>query len=350
MRLTPFLIGLLMAALCLGAAGGCKNKNKNKDKDKAPGVKDEWETGKYVPPPPPTKKLKALPRFTCRDVGKLRTWRYNPTLTHLSDGRVLVVGGRQRKGWLTSTEVINTGTWKSKMGKPMLKARALHSALKLADGRVLVVGGGARELELYDPRRNAWVMAGRLARDVVGTAAVQLPDGRVYLAGGESTDQRAYRSEAYTWLPKTGRLKALPRLKEGIRGQAFVASGGKIALLVKLLESSALTLRVTEPDKGTLAPLKAEGLLLKAVQAMARMPGGEQVVLAPGPDGPPATPPTGLKGKTLLRFFPSRLSWRLLARLGHDHSGGSVLALAPDRILVLGGSRADRSTIEVCAP
>lgn len=80
------------------------------------------------------------------------------TATRLSDGRVLVAGGRGRSRnlsmnpVLSSTEIYNpeTGLWTP--ANPMAQARSNHTATLLADGRVLVLGGSRFTFgEIYDP-------------------------------------------------------------------------------------------------------------------------------------------------------------------------------------------------------
>lgn len=225
----------------------------------------------------------------------------------------------------------------------------MMGTLGLSDGRVLVYGGGARTLELFDPKSRTWRPAGRLKQDAVGVAGVQLADGRVYLAGGELTDRRAMSKAAALWDPKTRRLTGLPPLKQGLRGMAFLTDDGKLGLLAKLAEGDRPKLFVTDPRQGTLEPLAAKGLELKALKELGRSKG--EVLLAHGPDGRLIRPPTGLRGAALLRFFPSRRSWRTLAKLDHDRgSGGAVVALSADRILVLGGAAERDSAVELCTP
>lgn len=332
---SPLIVALALAI----AAGGC-------DKKKA--AKDEWETGKYVPPPEPAKKLPPLPTFSCSAAGKLKKWRYGPVVSALPGGRVLVAGGRQGKAWLDSAEIFDPATGKSESAAPMKQRRVMHGALRLTDGRVLVYGGGSKDLELFDPAKKSWRAVGRVKKDTVGIAAVQLSDGSVFLAGGDLTDRRALSDGAFRWNPGKRRVKVLTPLKVGVKGEAFLADGGEVVLLAKQGDEERRKLLRVEPGKGELTPYKSDKLLFKALQEMGRMKGGNDVVLAYGPDGKPTSPPTGLRKKVLLRFFPSRMSWRTLARLEHDHSGGATLALSPDKILVVGGSDAEKSSVEIC--
>lgn len=84
------------------------------------------------------------------------------SMTPLSDGRVLVSGGYDRDRALgseptplTSVEVFDPATGQWTATTSMGTARHGHSMTLLSDGRVLVVGGGdardARSAELFDP-------------------------------------------------------------------------------------------------------------------------------------------------------------------------------------------------------
>ena len=124
----------------------------------------------------------------------------------LTDGRVLVVGGRV---WgqinLDSAELYDprSGTWTTT--GPLNEARAFHTASLLADGRVLVAGGSEVDpqgdslvpmdsAELYDPVAGTFTAVGPMTIPRGGTSmccgdmgdlsTTVLPDGRVLIAGG----------------------------------------------------------------------------------------------------------------------------------------------------------------------
>ena len=332
---------LLLAALVALAA--CKDKAKKKD---------EWATGKYVPPPEPKKqeKLAPLPRLTCAPAGTLSTWRFDPVLAPLPGGKVLVAGGRQGKKWLSSSEIFDPAAGRSRAAGPMKHPRAVQGVLPLADGRVLVYGGGERALELFEPARRGWRVVGSLAKPAVGVLGTQLPDGQVYLAGGELTDRRGMSADAFLWEPKSGKLRPLPPLKRPLRGQAFVDGAGKVVLLARGEDEARSSLLVTDPKKGTLEPYNSDELLVRSLRELARMPRGDETRLLWSSDGKLASPPTGLHDKLVLRFFPSRMSWRTLARPSRNHDNGAALALDRGRILVLGGADAGHAGPEICTP
>ena len=156
------------------------------------------------------------------------SWLPGPTLLHarshhtgtlLSDGSVLVVGGRQRAPWggvLSDLGIVPeverldpvTQHW-HELGRPEL-GRADHVAVRLADDRVVFLGGFqapygkwplavAKSVLVYDHGawRNLlddWNVAERLAHEEierhlarVGHTVTVLPDGRWLLVGGDTS-------------------------------------------------------------------------------------------------------------------------------------------------------------------
>ena len=337
----------LAAALALIVVGGlgCKEEKKN-------AAKDELTQGRYVPPV--ELKLKPLPRFECKVVGNLLKWRFDPTLSPLPGGKLLVAGGRQKDGggWLQETELLDPTSGKSEKGPKMKMPRAMHSTMLLKDGRVLVYSGMVKELELYDPKANKWLSAGKLKKDILGAVAAQLPDGRVYIAGGDPMGAAEFSTTGYFWDPKNRRVKKGTTLKEGRQGDAFLTKEGKVVLLARTYGATKRALESLDLETGDLKPFKFkdDDVKWKSLRELGAMRGGEQVALARGPDGKTSSPPTALRRKTVLRFFPSRSAWRTLGKLKHDHKDGAIIVLSADKILVVGGREKEASAVEICTP
>ena len=169
--------------------------------------------------------------------GALHTTRWAHRAVALADGRVMVVGGREQvfsqSGYTTlaTAEIYDpaTGTWA--VARPLTEARFGHAATLLPDGRVLVVGGrnrdSSRELqtaERYDPRADRWAATAPVAGSVGGPVATPLPDGTVLLTG---TDQpQRYDPRADRW-SRAGR----PLLDDrGLHLAAPLPSGGVLVV------------------------------------------------------------------------------------------------------------------------
>ena len=118
------------------------------------------------------------------------------TVTLLSNGRVLVLGGRP--GYFhdqyasESAQVYDpaTGQWFTR--GDMADPRVRHTATLLADGRVLAAGGSGlccyesphASSEAYVPADQRFASLPAMTRGREGHVAVRLADGRVLVAGG----------------------------------------------------------------------------------------------------------------------------------------------------------------------
>lgn len=153
------------------------------------------------------------------------TARFQPTVTLLDDGRVLVAGGvgdvDTANGTfsavaLKSAEIFDprNGSW-TDVGS-MSVGRSMATATLLSDGKVLEAGGyddTAGELasaELFDPAAGAWSPTGSLAQARDSASAVALSNGDVLVAGGDGGAGALDSAEAYR--PSTGLWHAAARL------------------------------------------------------------------------------------------------------------------------------------------
>jgi hypothetical protein len=149
----------------------------------------------------------------------------------LPGGKVLVAGGRNANGSLSSAELFDpvTGNWVS-TGSLKL-AHHGHTATLLSNGKVLLAGGvnasgilGAAEL--YDPATELWTLTGPLITARDQHTATLLPQGQLLIAGG---DNSGYLSSAELYDVGLGFLAAWqPRVKTLT---SPVALGGSLTLV-----------------------------------------------------------------------------------------------------------------------
>jgi len=158
---------------------------------------------------------------TWTTTGQLADARYDHTATLLSDGRVLVAGGRagpSRYGPSIGTAELYdpaTGTWRSTGSLNI--ARRSQPATLLPNGKVLVAGGidshdgYLASAELYDPQIGTWTPTGSLDSKRVYHTAALLSTGNVLVAGGfngfdrDLASAELYNPASGNWAP-TGSL------------------------------------------------------------------------------------------------------------------------------------------------
>jgi N-acetylneuraminic acid mutarotase len=154
---------------------------------------------------------------TWTPTGSMNIDRGFHTATLLMDGRVLVTGGATQQyavGNAWSAEIFDptTGTWT--FTAPMLVWRFEHTATLLSDGTVLVAGGRTRygpepvtaTAEIYNPIADTWTAAATMTSRRSDHTATALADGRVLVAGGFDFPgpQLVYFASAEIYNPVTG--------------------------------------------------------------------------------------------------------------------------------------------------
>ncbi|CAF1071963.1 unnamed protein product [Adineta steineri] len=120
--------------------------------------------------------------------GSLAIGRTQHTSTLFSDGRVIVVGGREGAN---TVEIYNPATRTWSRGASMNNARSTHTATLLPDGRLFVTGGwyyntASQTAEIYNPVSNSWSAVSNMTFGRYGHAAVYLPApmNKILVMGG----------------------------------------------------------------------------------------------------------------------------------------------------------------------
>src|SRR5438552_9538167 len=108
--------------------------------------------------------------FTFDYTPSLNTARSEHTATLLPNGKVLVAGGQNDSGYLTSAELYDPASGSWTITGSLNTARRYHTATLLPNGKVLVAGGADNSnnaiasAELYDPSSGTWSESGRATR------------------------------------------------------------------------------------------------------------------------------------------------------------------------------------------
>ena len=108
------------------------------------------------------------------------------TATLLSDGKLLIIGGKDETGLLSSIYIYDASTNQFKdASAKLITSRYDHTATILSDNKVLIAGGSdsagpISSLEIYDPVSDAIsVLSNSLSIPRTGHTAALLSDGRV---------------------------------------------------------------------------------------------------------------------------------------------------------------------------
>ena len=164
---------------------------------------------------------------------------YDHTATLLTDGSVLVTGGRNGAGALKGAYLFDLGLRSWTRVAPMTSARAGHTATKRPDGQVWVVGGRApiqgeacddgnpcpsdrlfnvlAHVEVYDPTTRAWRSTTPLNRARYDHTATLLSTGELITWGGATHNraavlggERSSQPERWTVIPHLTPTRAKP--------------------------------------------------------------------------------------------------------------------------------------------
>src|SRR5438552_18932447 len=127
-------------------------------------------------------------------LGQMAIHRSAHKATTLSDGRVLITGGRNTAGIvIADAEIFDPNTDESSAVAPMGTARVDHTATLLNDGRVLVTGGSnatgtLNSAEIFDPSTGTFsAVSGGMNMSRTRHTATLLSSGKVLIAGGDVT-------------------------------------------------------------------------------------------------------------------------------------------------------------------
>jgi Galactose oxidase, central domain/Kelch motif len=163
--------------------------------------------------PTPTPSPTPAPGFAA--TGSMSVARQDATATLLKDGRVLIAGGEDSTGVLSSAELYEPKTGTFSATGSMTDARVTQTATLLSDGRVLMAGGrdNAKGIsswlssaEVYDPTTGTFSRTGSMKVRRMGPAATLLRDGRVLILGGSDGLGGESTQLAELYDPQTGKF------------------------------------------------------------------------------------------------------------------------------------------------
>ncbi|HEX3630483.1 MAG TPA: kelch repeat-containing protein [Candidatus Dormibacteraeota bacterium] len=275
-----------------------------------------------------------------------------------------------------SADANGEGHWSS--SSSMAIARAYHTATPLTNGKVLVVGGrGSLSLtapwqpggsalasaELYDPGTRTWSNAGQLSTPRFGHTATLLPNGNVLVVGGDRTIPTADSpfgalASAELYDPKSNRWSVAASMHEARvnhtatllpDGRVLVA-GGHPALAVNPA-NNLMSAELYDPTTSTwteAAPMPSP----RADQAAVLLRDGRVLVVGGvdqffhWPLG--SAPSVGLS--TAVLYDPASNAWTLTAPMHYPRISPTATLLPDGRVLVVGDSGTNPQTTEIYDP
>lgn len=267
------------------------------------------------------------------------------TATTLADGRVLLVGGFTDRGDRPDIEFFEPGPDRFVPGPRMRVVSHSHTATRLQDGRVLITGGygdGGQTLdraELFDPATGRFTEARPLLTARANHVATLLDDGRVLLAGGLGRDW-TYLATAELFDPASGTFEAAAAMSVPREGHAATLLADGRVLVVGGHEGPRrnLTLHQTAElfDPRTRAFSRTGPMTVRRHKHDAvRLQDGRVLVTGGSDerDGDGAYTSTEIFEPATRRFTPGPG----MRRSRYKHLGSSTL-LADGRVLIAGGA------------
>jgi len=277
----------------------------------------------------PTGKLWTYPRVLLRD---------GHTLSRLLDGRVFILGGTELYAPKQAVAPLlykpKKDEWSVPASPPLQPVR--HSATTLSNGKVLVVGGRKNgfpispevaRVWIYDPGTDGWQRVAPLHQARSDHTATLLTNGQVLVVGGFGTAGLLGNAELFdpaskTWLEVAG---ATARA----RHTATLLHSGKVLLVGGLTDGERATVQLFDPTTSgfvTAAPLEPN----RELHTASRLRSGTVLITGGRIAG------VGASGEVAV-FEPKSGRWCSAKPMEHARYAHTATVLSDDSILVAGG-------------
>jgi uncharacterized repeat protein (TIGR03803 family) len=267
----------------------------------------------------------------------LLTARWGHAATLLTNGLVLVAGGRIANDYVTSQwantnncELYDPASGSSTLTGPMNDSHFAGAAAMLTNGLVLIVGGenngqypisGA---ELYDSSTGTWTSTGSLQQERESFASVLLPDGRMLVIGGYDGGGAGDLSSTEIYAPNTKTWTNTAPLSFAADSQtATLLPNGKVLVAGGSNNGNALTKALLYNPANNTWTNTGSLNVARAGHVATLLPNGKVLVVGGGNSAEVYDSDSG--------------SWSLVASMNDGRSYPSATLLPNGQVLVLGG-------------
>lgn len=269
--------------------------------------------------------------------GAMQAARGNHTATPLPNGKVLVTGGYSDNGITSSAELYDPASNSWSPAAPMSVARTDHTATLLQNGVVLVAGGYGADgsilasAERYDPSSDSWTSAGSMTGARGSFTVLLLGDGSVLAAGGYGNDDVLASAERYD---PAGNVWIAAGVMTAARyyHSATLLPGGNV-LLNGGYDYNSGSLASAEQYNPATNSWKSTGSLAnpRYLHTATLLPNG--MVLVAGGEGSNGTL------DNMEMFDPASETWSPAGTLATPRSYHSATLLSNDSVLLAGGTQ-----------